>query len=180
MSDTEIIFKKIIVLIKKWFQKKVSEINHIAVIKDIYNEVEISVGYFLVLSIANLIALSGLLTNSAPVIIGAMLISPLMGPILSFGFAFITGEEVVMKKALRKIATSVILTIVIAAMASFVSPLKDVTSEIISRTRPNLYDLNIAFLSGIAGAVALCTKKNYLTICQSGLFLMYPRRTMIK
>ena len=66
MSDTEIIFKKIIVLIKKWFQKKVSEINHIAVIKDIYNEVEISVGYFLVLSIANLIALSGLLTNSAP------------------------------------------------------------------------------------------------------------------
>jgi len=164
MSDTEIIFKKIIVLIKKWFQKKVSEINHIAVIKDIYNEVEISVGYFLVLSIANLIALSGLLTNSAPVIIGAMLISPLMGPILSFGFAFITGEEVIMKKALRKIATSVILTIIIAALASFVSPLKDVTSEIISRTRPNLYDLNIAFLSGIAGAVALCTKKNYLTI----------------
>lgn len=164
MNDDAVLYKKIIVLIRKWFEKKASLINHPAVIKDIYAEADISVGYFAILSFANLIALSGLITNSAPVIIGAMLISPLMGPILSFGFAFITGEEVAWKRSVKKIAISIFLTIVLASIATFFSPLKDITGEIISRTRPNLYDLIIAFMSGIVGAVALCTKKNYLTI----------------
>jgi uncharacterized hydrophobic protein (TIGR00271 family) len=164
MNDDLIIFRKFIVLIRRWFEKKASLINHPAVIKDIYAEADISVGYFGILSFANLIALCGLITNSAPVIIGAMLISPLMGPILSFGFAFITGEEMAWKRSVKKIAVSVFITVVIAAMATYLSPLKDITSEIISRTRPNLYDLIIAFLSGIVGAVALCTKKNFLTI----------------
>lgn len=164
MNEDLVIFRKFIVLIRKWFEKKASLINHPAVIKDIYAEADISVGYFGILSFANLIALCGLITNSAPVIIGAMLISPLMGPILSFGFAFITGEEMAWKRSVKKIAVSVFITIVIAAVATYLSPLKDITSEIISRTRPNLYDLIIAFLSGIVGAVALCTKKNYLTI----------------
>lgn len=162
MSD--IVVKRIVVLIRRWIQNKVAEINHPAVIKDIYSEVDISAGYFVILTLANLIALSGLINNSAPVIIGAMLISPLMGPILSFGFAFITGEEMVLKRAVRKIAMSVMLTIIVAALASVVSPLQEITSEIISRTKPNIYDLAIAFLSGTAGAVAICTKKNYLTI----------------
>jgi len=164
MNDDLIIFRKFLVLIRRWFKKKASLINHPAVIKDIYAEADISVGYFGILSFANLIALCGLITNSAPVIIGAMLISPLMGPILSFGFAFITGEEMAWRRSVKKIAVSVFITVVIAAMATYLSPLKDITSEIISRTRPNLYDLIIAFLSGIVGAVALCTKKNFLTI----------------
>jgi uncharacterized hydrophobic protein (TIGR00271 family) len=162
MSD--IVSKKIVVLIREWLQRKVAEINHPAVIKDIYTEVDITAGYFVILTLANLIALSGLINNSAPVIIGAMLISPLMGPILSFGFAFITGEEMVLKRAVRKITLSVVLTIIVATLASAVSPLQEITSEIISRTKPNIYDLAIAFLSGTAGAVAICTKKNYLTI----------------
>lgn len=150
--------------IKEYLQKKASLIDHSAIIKDIYLEVEISAGYFLILSLANLIALTGLITNSIPVIIGAMLISPLMGPILSSGFAFITGDKFVWKKSLKKISLSVALTIIIAVIATYFSPLKDVTNEIMSRTRPNLYDLIIAFLSGTAGAIAICTKKNYLTI----------------
>jgi uncharacterized membrane protein len=81
------------ILMKQWLQKTATAVNHEAVIKDIAQETDISVGYFLTLSAANLIALSGLITNSSPVIIGAMLISPLMGPILSFGFAFITGSR---------------------------------------------------------------------------------------
>lgn len=162
MRDRTIL--KITVLIREWLQRKVSEINHSAVIKDIYSEGEISAGYFIILTFANLIALSGLITNSAPVIIGAMLISPLMGPILTFGFAFITGEKAIFNKALRKITLSVILTIIIATIASYISPLKEITTEILSRTKPNIYDLAIAFLSGTAGAVAICTKKNYLTI----------------
>jgi uncharacterized hydrophobic protein (TIGR00271 family) len=158
------IFNTVSKFIKEYLQKKASLIDHSAITKDIHLEVEISAGYFLILSLANLIALTGLITNSIPVIIGAMLISPLMGPILSSGFAFITGDNFVWKKSLKKISLSVALTIIIAVIATYISPLKDVTNEIMSRTRPNLYDLIIAFLSGTAGAIAICTKKNYLTI----------------
>ncbi|MGO9417205.1 MAG: TIGR00341 family protein [Syntrophobacteraceae bacterium] len=150
--------------LKIWLDKRASLVNREAVIKDIILEVDISGGYFLVLTLANLIALCGLITNSVPVIIGAMLISPLMGPILSFGFAFITGLDVIWKKSIKKIIFSILITIIAAAAATYISPLKDLTGEIISRTRPDLYDLLIAFISGIAGAIAICTKKNYLTI----------------
>lgn len=162
--DLKTIALSVASLVKQWLDKKGSVINHNAVTKTIYLEVDVSAGYFLVLSIANLIALSGLITNNTAAIIGAMLVSPLMGPILSSGFAFITENTLIGKKALKKIFLSVALTILIAAIATYVSPLKDVTDEIMSRTRPNLYDLIIAFLAGTVGAIALCTKKNYLTI----------------
>lgn len=155
---------KFLLLIKKRRDDMVAKINHAAVIKDVFLECEVSTGYFLILTLANLIALSGLITNSAPVIIGAMLISPLMGPILSFGFAFITGTQRIWWMSLRKIAISVAVTLVVAAAATFLSPLKGLTQEIISRTQPNLYDLIVALLAGSVGAAAICTKKNYLTI----------------
>ncbi len=141
-----------------------SRINHEGVIKDVFMEVEITTGYFFILSLANLIALTGLIVGSAPVIIGAMLISPMMGPILSTGFAFATGNKTIWRRALKKISLSVALTIAVAAFASFLSPLQDITTEIAARTRPNLYDLLIAIFAGLAGAMAICTKKNYLTI----------------
>jgi uncharacterized hydrophobic protein (TIGR00271 family) len=155
---------KILLLIKKRLADTVAKINHPAVIKDVFLECEVSTGYFLTLIMANLIALSGLITNSAPVIIGAMLISPLMGPILSFGFAFITGTQRIWWMSLRKIFISLVVTILVAAGASFLSPLKELTPEILNRTHPNLYDLVVAFLAGSVGAAAICTKKNYLTI----------------
>ena len=143
---------------------KTPQIDKKAIIKDVYLEVTMTIGYFSTLMVANLIALSGLITNSAPVIIGAMLISPLMSPILSIGFAVTTADNVILGKSVKKIALSVAAVIAIAAIATYVSPLKDVTNEIAARTRPNLYDLIIAFLSGSAGAAALCSRKNYLTI----------------
>lgn len=155
---------KILLLIKKRRDDTVAKINHASVIKDVFLECDISTGYFLTLIMANLIALSGLITNSAPVIIGAMLISPLMGPILSFGFAFITGTQRIWQMSLRKIAISIAVTLAVAALATFLSPLKELTQEIVSRTQPNLYDLIVAFLAGSVGAAAICTKKNYLTI----------------
>lgn len=158
------LWEKIITSIRQWLREHADDINHNAVRGDIFANAEISLGYLFILSVANLIALCGLLLNSSPVIIGAMLISPLMAPILSFGFAFVTGDKGIWKRSVRKIIISVMLTIFIASIAAFVSPLKDVTAEIAARTKPNLYDLIIAFLAGIAGASALCTKKNYLTI----------------
>lgn len=158
------IFVPIINYLKQKRQGQISLINRESVIKNIYEDVEISAGYFLFLSLANLIALCGLIVNSAPVIIGAMLISPLMEPILSVGFAFLTGNRTIWRMALKKIILSLVVTLAVAAFATWLSPLQETTSEILSRTRPNLYDLIIAMLAGIAGAVAICTKKNFLTI----------------
>lgn len=155
---------KIKLFAKKWLEARAATITHSEIIKNIHHEMELTPSYFVFLILANLIALSGLIQNSTPVIIGAMLISPLMGPILSFGFAFITGDKIVWRESVRKLIISIVVTIVIAAIATFISPLKDITNEIIARTKPNLYDLLIAFFSGLAGAVALCTRKNYLTI----------------
>lgn len=156
--------KVVIKWMRGWVDSHAPEINHQAVVKDIIAEVEITPGYFLALNVANLIALCGLLLGSSPVIIGAMLISPLMGPILSFGFAFVTGDETIWHKAIRKILLSVALSILLAALATLISPMKELTAEILARTRPNLYDLIIAFLAGIVGAGAICTKKRFLTV----------------
>jgi uncharacterized membrane protein len=117
------ILRKIVFLVKQWLEKTALSINHEAVIKDIAQETDISTSYFLMLSAANLIALSGLITNSAPVIIGAMLISPLMGPILSFGFAFITGARQIWRGSVKKIAVSILVTLIVAALASILSPM---------------------------------------------------------
>jgi uncharacterized hydrophobic protein (TIGR00271 family) len=146
------------------WERGLAAVNHKAVARQVYSESRTTAGYFLLLTLANLIALCGLLANSVPVIIGAMLISPLMGPILSFGFGFITGDTTVLRQAVRKIGFSVVLTVAVAALATYASPLQGATTEILSRTRPNLFDLLVAIFAGTAGAGALCTKRSVLTI----------------
>ncbi len=120
--------------------------------------------YFCMLVMACLIALLGLLTNSPAVIIGAMLISPLMGPILACGLAFTLADWPLGRKALRNAVLSVLEAVAIAALATLASPLREVTPEILARTRPNLMDLLIAFFSGLAGTLALTSRKGVLTI----------------
>ena len=120
--------------------------------------------YFSMLVFGCLIALLGLLLNSPAVIIGAMLISPLMGPILSCGLAMTLADEELAKKAGRNLGLSIVETILIAAIAAWLSPLKDVTPEILARTNPNLMDLLVAFFSGAAGTLALCSKRPGFTI----------------
>jgi uncharacterized hydrophobic protein (TIGR00271 family) len=138
------------------------EIRYQDVISELAQRTELSGSYFSSIMLANLIALFGLLTNSVAVVIGAMLISPLMGPIFSLGLAFTMGDLVLSRRALRNIAFSILLTVSVAALFTLLSPLKGATHEILSRTRPNVYDLLIAVFAGTAGALALCTRKNYL------------------
>ncbi len=137
-------------------------------LEEIYREIDESrrfgPTYLLMLFLACMIALLGLLTNSPAVIIGAMLISPLMGPILCCGLALTLADWQLGKKALKNVLLSVIEAITIAAIATWLSPLKELTPEILARTHPNLMDLLIAFFSGIAGTVALVKWQKGLTI----------------
>lgn len=148
--------------LREYIAERTSGIDHRAIIKNAVAGAELTGSYVSLLLLASLIALLGLLTNSVAVVIGAMLISPLMGPILSFGLAFTIGDLALARRGLRVIAVSVGLTIALTAFATLLSPLKEPTAEIMSRVRPNVYDLFVAVLAGTAGAIALCTKKNYM------------------
>ncbi len=148
--------------LKDYLAIKTEMVNHQSIVREMAAGVEHSWIYYLMLLMAGLIALLGLLTNSVAVVIGAMLISPLMGPIISSGLALIIGDLPLARRAFRTIAISVGLTILVTAVTTVLSPLKDPTAEIMARVRPNIYDLFIAMLSGIVGTVALCTKRNYL------------------
>ena len=154
--------RRLRLLINKYLDSKSSDVQHKEVIKELYSRTNMSGSYIASLVFANLIALLGLLSNSVAVVIGAMLISPLMGPIFTLGLSFALGHLTLARKAARIIATSVLLTVLAAAFFTVLSPLKEVTPEILARTRPNIYDLLIAIFSGAIGAIALCTRKNYL------------------
>jgi uncharacterized hydrophobic protein (TIGR00271 family) len=132
--------------------------------QDIYENRQFNLTYFLMLVMGCLIALFGLLENSPAVIIGAMLISPLMWPILSCGLALTTADWTLGKKALRNVGFSILETIIIAMLATWLIPLKSVTPEILARTSPNLMDLLIAMFSGLAGTLAICSSQSGLTI----------------
>jgi uncharacterized hydrophobic protein (TIGR00271 family) len=120
--------------------------------------------YLTMLMVAGLIALLGLLQNSVAVIIGAMLISPLMNPILAGGLALVLGDWKLGRKAGGVLVLSISLVIVATWLASELVPLRQATPEILARTNPNLLDLFIAMLSGLAGTLAMRAPTSAYTI----------------
>lgn len=107
-----------------------------------------------VLIFAAMVASLGLNVNSAAVIIGAMLISPIMGPIMGVGLSLGINDFDLLKKSLRNFALMFIVAIVTATAYFFISPLSSNSSELLARTMPTTYDLLIAFFGGLAGMVA--------------------------
>jgi uncharacterized hydrophobic protein (TIGR00271 family) len=105
------------------------------------------------------IAMLGLLQGSGAVIIGAMLISPLMGPIVEMGMALATFDFRTLRDSLRTMAVGVALALAISFAIVAISPLQEPTPEILSRTEPTLFDLLVAVFSGLAGAYATVTRK---------------------
>ena len=108
-----------------------------------------------ILACAIVIASVGLNVNSTAVIIGAMLISPLMGPIVGSGFALGTFDFDLLKKALKNLLIATIASLFVSTVYFYVSPFKDVQSELLARTSPNIYDILIAFFGGLVGVIAV-------------------------
>ena len=111
-----------------------------------------------VLIFAIFIASLGLNVNSTAVIIGAMLISPLMGPIIGMGLAVGTNDLDLLKRSFRNYAVATVVSVATATVYFIFTPYKEVQSELLARISPTLYDVMIAFFGGAAGIVALCTK----------------------
>ena len=101
-----------------------------------------------------LIASIGLNVNSGAVVIGAMLISPLMGPILGVGLSLGINDWSTMKRSLRNFAIMFTVSIITSTLYFALTPLEDAQSELLARIRPTLLDVLIAFIGGLAGILA--------------------------
>ncbi|WP_338426536.1 DUF389 domain-containing protein [Sphingopyxis kveilinensis] len=114
--------------------------------------------FLLLITLSSAIATLGLLQSSAPVVIGAMLVSPLLGPIMGIGFGLATLESNLIKRSLVTMAAGMALAILVAMVLIWLSPIRDVTPELRARTEPTLLDLGVAVVGGIAGVYAIMRK----------------------
>ena len=114
--------------------------------------------YILICSI--LIASVGLNANSTPVVIGAMLISPLLGPILGLGFSIATNDLVTLKNSFVNFTVMVVLSVITAYIFFLFFPLREESNELLSRTTPDIRDVLIAFFGGLALIIAKTKKEN--------------------
>ena len=112
-----------------------------------------------ILACAIIIASVGLNVNSIPVIIGAMLISPVMGPILGFGLGLGTEDNHLVKDSLKNFGVMVIISILASSLFFLLSPLSLANpSELLARTNPTIYDVLIALFGGLAGIIETSRK----------------------
>jgi uncharacterized hydrophobic protein (TIGR00271 family) len=118
-----------------------------------------NVNFFVLTAASAIIATLGLLLNSPAVIIGAMLVAPLMSPFIAVAMGIVTGDVRIIRNALTAIIQGTLAAIFLAIASTLISPLAEATSEVLSRTQPNLLDLMIALVSGVAGAYAIARKE---------------------
>ena len=112
----------------------------------------------LVLIFAIFIASLGLNTDSIPVIIGAMLISPLMGPIIGMGLAIGIEDFSLLKRSLKNIVMAIIGSLLASAIYFMISPQYEGSSQLLARTPPSIYDVFVALFGGAAGIVSIACK----------------------
>lgn len=140
-------------------RKIVGAVDHAAIVEHVRGEGAFSGRYGFMIAMSCAIATLGLLLSSPAVIIGAMLISPLMGPIIMFGFSLCILDLKALRRALFALLIGVGLALAMSYGIAKVSPLTQATPEILSRTQPNLFDLLVAVFSGLAGGYAVINRK---------------------
>ncbi|MDI9606119.1 MAG: DUF389 domain-containing protein, partial [Bacteroidota bacterium] len=111
-----------------------------------------------ILMCAILVASVGLNMNSTAVIIGAMLISPLMGPINGMGYGIATYDMPLFRRAIKNFTFAVGVSLITSALYFFITPVSTAHSELLARTSPTIYDVLIAFFGGLAGILAISSK----------------------
>ena len=110
---------------------------------------------FWIMAFAIFIACIGLNINSKAAVIGAMIISPLMGPIFGIGFSLGTSNTSLLKLSLRNVFRIVIISILCSTLYYFLSPYHIATEELLSFSKPTIFDIFLAFIGGMAGMIAI-------------------------
>ena len=113
-----------------------------------------SEGYLVLVVLSTLLATIGLFANSAPVIIGAMILAPLMAPIISLSMGILRQSGPLVAQSSKTLVIGIILALCFAMLLTLKIPLQNINHEIGSRLSPTILDLGVAIVSGIAGAYA--------------------------
>lgn len=135
-----------------WSHQVVGSVDHVEVNERVHDDAGLTARFLTMTTLSAAIAVLGLLLSSPAVVIGAMLISPLMGPIIGLGFALATVDARQIRRAAAALVAGSLLAVAFTAAIVLVSPLRNVTAEIAARTHPNLFDLLVALFAAIAGA----------------------------
>ncbi len=142
---------------KRFFNALPDKTDETAIVEQISDGVTFRGANLWVLIFAIFIACLGLNLNSTAVIIGAMLISPLMGPIIGMGLAVGRVDLELLKRSLTNYGVATVISVLTAALYFQLTPLTEAQSELLARTSPTLYDVLIALFGGAAGILALST-----------------------
>ena len=145
--------------IRKYFYISITSSDEQEIIESVKKGIVFKGFNLWVLVFAIFVASLGLNVNSTAVIIGAMLISPLMGPIIGMGLAVGISDFDMLKRSFKHYALSAGVSVVTATIYFLLSPINEAQSELLARTSPNIYDVLIAFFGGMAGVVAICAKE---------------------
>ena len=132
--------------------------------------------YLMLMVLSTLLATLGLFSNSTAVIIGAMLVAPLMTPIVSLAMGLLRGDTDIIKDSMIKIGVGILLATLASSLLAYVLPYSEITMEMKSRINPTLLDLGIAIISGIAAAYSKSFKEiiNNLTGVAIAVALVPP------
>ena len=144
--------------INKYFDIHFERADDATIAKRLIGGAKIKGPALVILILSMFIASIGLNMNSTAVIIGAMLKSPLMGPILATGFGFATLNFTVVKSAILRLSLQITIAVLASTLYFYISPVQTVTSELLARTEPNIFDVFIAIFGGLAGIIGQTRK----------------------
>ena len=144
--------------LNKYFNLQFERADDATISKRLIGGAKIKGPALLILIFSIFIASIGLNMNSTAVVIGAMLISPLMGPILAIGFGFATLNFTVAKSGILRLSLQITIAVLASALYFYISPVQTATSELLARTEPNIFDVFIAIFGGLAGIIGQTRK----------------------
>ncbi len=160
-NELKFSFLKFFVLLLDYFKNVVNirdEVDYEGSVSSIQKDIDFKGVNVWILGASIVIASIGLNVNSTAVIIGAMLVSPLMGPIVGIGLSIGINDFKMLTRSLKSLGTAVLISVLVSTIYFLLTPFGEVQSELIARTKPNLLDVLVAIFSGIALIVAK-TKK---------------------
>jgi uncharacterized hydrophobic protein (TIGR00271 family) len=138
----------------EWFWLKTKPVPIAGLSRDLWRWAEPTLNYYILLLLSVIIATLGLLANNSATIIGAMIIAPLMGPIMAIAFAMSLHNQRLLKRASFSLMTGIALSVGTAALITVLLGYAAVTPEIEARSLPTLLDLGVALAAGAAGSYA--------------------------
>lgn len=150
------------------------------VYQTLYNGASPTIEYYILTVLSCLIATAGLIQSSTAAIIGAMVVAPLMTPILAFSLGVIWGDISLIRTSVFSLFKGIIISLTISSGLAFVIPMEGYSPEIMARTSPSIFDIVVAFASGLVGAYGNANKRisNTLVGIAIAVALMPPLCTI--